>query len=183
MLKPWRLWPGGAGAAAWRFALRCARHRESPGTFLPGRLGPGRGRHPDLSKPFRNDSRRAGTAAPRPAASISRLPRLQPESAGGTRGLRIDRRSADQQTARGSVPFSPGEIRPLGVASLRTAEPARPGAGAAAAVPSPRRHLVLLPDGGVSLRLSPVHAAVSPLQQTAYVMGGAFAFPGAGRPA
>jgi hypothetical protein len=37
-----------------------------------------------------------------------------------------------------------------------------------------------LPGGGAALRLSPVQAAASPLQQTAYVMGGAFDFPGAG---
>jgi hypothetical protein len=37
-----------------------------------------------------------------------------------------------------------------------------------------------LPDGGAALRLSPLQAAASPLQQTAYVMGGAFDFPGAG---
>ncbi len=38
------------------------------------------------------------------------------------------------------------------------------------------------PDGGIQLVLTPVQTSVPPLQQTAYVMGGAFDFPGAAGP-
>jgi hypothetical protein len=37
-------------------------------------------------------------------------------------------------------------------------------------------------DGGIQLVLTPVQTSVPPLQQTAYVMGGAFDFPGAAGP-